>query len=122
LFKPTGFGSVPFNFLGQKPVQTGLAQFFSGFFCLDLVRLGFFGFRLIKPKPNRTGQFFLSFNRFNRFFSRFGFFGYLFFGFLGLIDFFIFLLTPTLLYIYFIIIFNLKIIFIFIFIDIHYYP
>jgi hypothetical protein len=47
------FGSV---FLGQKPVQTGLARFF-------LVWLGFFpgfffvsvrfGFLLTKPKPNR---------------------------------------------------------------------
>jgi hypothetical protein len=60
------------DFLGRKPVQTGLArffrlwlgffglarffqfgsvlaQFFSGFFS---VRFGFFGFLLIKPKPN----------------------------------------------------------------------
>jgi len=28
--KPTGFGSVRFGFLGQKPVQTGLAQFWLG--------------------------------------------------------------------------------------------
>jgi len=42
------------------------------------VRFGFFSFRLIKPKPNRTGRFFQNFNRFNRFFSRFGFFGYFF--------------------------------------------
>jgi hypothetical protein len=26
--KPTSFGSVRFGFLGQKPVQTGLARFF----------------------------------------------------------------------------------------------
>jgi hypothetical protein len=36
-FKPTGFSSV--WFLGQKPVQTGLARFFSG-----LARLFLFGF------------------------------------------------------------------------------
>jgi hypothetical protein len=33
-----------------------------------LVRFGFFGFLLIKPKPNRTGRFFQKFNRFNQFF------------------------------------------------------
>jgi len=44
------FGSV--QFLGKKPVQTGLARFFSGFFFVS-VRFGFFGFLLIKPKPNR---------------------------------------------------------------------
>ena len=95
------FGSV---FLGQKPVQTGLARFFRfwlGFFGLApfwlgfsglarlfsgflsvLVRFGsvrFFRFFLIKPKPNRTGWFFQKYNRFNRFFFRFGFFGYFFF-------------------------------------------
>ena len=43
-FKLTGFDSVRFNFLGQKPVQTGLARFFPVFF----------RFRLIKPKPNRS--------------------------------------------------------------------
>ena len=111
------FGSV---FLGQKPVQTGLARFFRfwlGFFGLApfwlgfsglarlfsgflsvLVRFGsvrFFRFFLIKPKPNRTGWFFQKYNRFNRFFFRFGFFGYFFFsGFLGLIGFPVFLLTP----------------------------
>jgi hypothetical protein len=65
------FGSV---FLGQKPVQTGLARFsrfwlgffrfwlgffglarswlgFFGFFSVS-VRFGFFGFLVIKPKPN----------------------------------------------------------------------
>jgi hypothetical protein len=52
----------------------------------------FFGFRLIKPKPNRTGRFF---KNSNRFFSQFGFFGYFFSGFLNLIGFSIFLLTPV---------------------------
>jgi hypothetical protein len=69
LFKPTGFGSVRFGFLEQKPVQTGLAWFFwfgsvwLGFFWFDLVfflvffgsgsvQFGFFGSRL--KKPNRS--------------------------------------------------------------------
>jgi hypothetical protein len=52
-FKPTGFGSVRFGFVEQKPVQTGLARFFS-----VRVRFGFFGSRFKKPKPNRTGRFF----------------------------------------------------------------
>jgi hypothetical protein len=87
--KPTGFGSVRFSFLGKKPVQNGLAQFFR--FCLDFfrfgsvfpallgfsglarffflvfsvsVRFGFFSFLLIKSNPNRTGWFFQNFNRF----------------------------------------------------------
>ena len=78
-FKKTETGSnrpvsVRFGFLGQKPVQTGLARFFRfwlgffglarffqvwlGFFGLGSVRLGFLGFLLIKLKPNRTGRFF----------------------------------------------------------------
>jgi len=73
------FGSV---FLGQKPVQTGLARFWLGFFSSFLsvsVRFGFFGFLVIKPKPNRTGQFFQKFNRFNRFFFSVQFFQLFFF-------------------------------------------
>jgi hypothetical protein len=79
--KLTGFGSV--RFLGQKPVQTGLARFFwfwLGFFWFWLgfsvwlgffpgffpVRFGFFSFLLIKLKPNRP--VFSNFNRFNRVF------------------------------------------------------
>jgi hypothetical protein len=54
-----------------------LARFFSGFF-----RFGFFGFLLIKPKPNQTGWFFQNFNRFNRFFS------VIFFGLIGFSIFF----------------------------------
>ena len=95
-FKKTETGSnqpvsVRFGFLGKnrfKPVcsvfQFGsvLARFFS-------VSV-WFGFLLIKPKPNRTGRFF---QKFNRFFFRFGFFGYFFSGFLGLIGFLVFLLT-----------------------------
>ena len=61
------FGSVFSFWLGFLPVWLG-------FFRLGSVRFGFFGFRFIKPKPNRTGLFFQNFNRFNRFFSRFGFF------------------------------------------------
>jgi len=105
-FKLTGFSSV--RFLEQKPVQTGLtrffpvwlgfglvfsglARFFSCFFWFGF-GFGFFGFKLIKPKPNWTGQFFQNFNRFNLFFSRLGFFGYCFSGFLS---FSILLLTTT---------------------------
>ena len=51
------------GFIGKKPVQTGLARFFS-----VSVRFGFFSFLLMKPKPNRTGLFFQNFNRFNQFF------------------------------------------------------
>jgi len=100
--------SVRFGlFFGQKPVQIDLAQFFQfgsvflfwlGFFrffsCLGSVRFGFFGFRLIKPKHNRTGRFFQNFNLFNQFFSLFGFFGYCFFDFLGLIGFLVFFIHP----------------------------
>ena len=94
------FGSV---FLGQKPVQTGLArffqfwlgflgfgsvfsvwlgfsglaQFFSGFLSVS-VQFGSFGFLFIKPKPNRTSRFFQKFNRFNRFFFSVGFFRFFF--------------------------------------------
>jgi hypothetical protein len=57
------FSSFRFGFLGQNPVQTGfgsvffgLAWFFSGLarFFSVWVRFGFFGFRLIKLKPNRS--------------------------------------------------------------------
>jgi len=47
------FGSVSARFFA------GLTWFFSVW-----VRFGFFSFRLIKPKPNRTGWFFQNFNRF----------------------------------------------------------
>ena len=42
------------------------------------VRFGWIGFRLWKPKPNRTGIFLWFFNRLIRFFFLFGFFGYFF--------------------------------------------
>jgi len=76
--KPTGFGSVRFfraktgsNLFGSVfPVFSVLARFFSvwlgffsGFFSIS-VRFGFFGFLVIKPKPNLTGRFFQKFNRF----------------------------------------------------------
>jgi len=41
----------------------------------------FFGFRLIKPKPNRTGRFLKNSNRFNRFFFTVRFFRLFFFRF-----------------------------------------
>jgi len=61
--KPGQTDRFRFGFLGKKPVQTGLARFFRfwlGFFLFwfGSVRFGFFGFLLIKPKPNRTGWFF----------------------------------------------------------------
>jgi hypothetical protein len=82
-----------FGFLGQKPVQTGLARFFLvwlGFFpvWLGSVQFGFFGFRLIKPKPNQTGQFFQNFNRFNQFFFTVQFFRLFFFRFSWFFGFF----------------------------------
>jgi hypothetical protein len=63
-FKPTGFGSV---FLDKNQffwfclVWIRFCSVFSVLLCLDSVRFGFFGFRLIKPKPNRIGQFFQNF-------------------------------------------------------------
>jgi hypothetical protein len=102
-FKPTGFSSVRFSFLEQKPVWLGffgLARFFPvwlGFgsvfsvlarfgsvFCpvfFGSVRLGFSGSRLKKPKPNRTGRFFQNFNRLIRFFFTVRFFRLFFFRF-----------------------------------------
>jgi hypothetical protein len=88
LKKPKPFQIDLFRFGLVFLDKTGLAGFFSG-----LVRFGFFSFRLIKPKPNRTSWFF---QNFNRFFSRFGFFDYFFPDFLG---FLVFLLTPII-YIY----------------------
>jgi len=89
-----GFFRFWLGFSGLARFRLGLAQFFSGFLSVS-VRFGFFGFLVIKPKPNRTGRFFQKFNRFNWFFFRFGFFGYFFSGFLGLIGFPVFLLTPN---------------------------
>ena len=57
----------------------GFFLFILGFFLnagmVEPVRFGSIGFRLWKPKPNRTGIFSNYSNRFNRFFSRFSFFG-----------------------------------------------
>jgi hypothetical protein len=47
------------------------------------VRFGFFCFLFIKPKPNRTDQFFQKINRFNRFFFSVRFFRLFFFRFSG---------------------------------------
>jgi len=106
-FKPTDFGSVRLGFLGQKPVQTGLARFFwffpvcLSFFGFGLVFPGFFCFEFglvfsVSGLWNRTDRFF---QNFNRFFSRFGFFDYFFPDFLGLIGFLVFLLTHIYIYI-----------------------
>ena len=70
----------------------GLARFFrfwlgflgfgSGFFPVFYrFRFGFFGFLVIKPKPNRTGRFFQKFNRIDRFFFSVRFFQLFFFWF-----------------------------------------
>jgi len=78
------FGSI---FLEQKPVQTGLARFFSGFFCLGSVR--FFQFQAYKTEPNRS-----VFLNSNRFFFMIQFFRLFFFSdFLGLIGFSVFFLN-----------------------------
>jgi hypothetical protein len=74
-FKPTGFR---FGFSGRnrfKPVLLGFFRFVSVFFGLGW--FGFFSFRLIKPKLNRTepaGVFKILISLIG-FFSRFGFFG-----------------------------------------------
>jgi len=86
------FGSV---FFDLARFLFGLARFFL-FFGLGLVRFGIFGFKLIKPKPNRTGQFFFKILiGLIGFFSQFDFLGYFFSSFLGFISFSVFLLTPT---------------------------
>jgi hypothetical protein len=53
----TGFGSIRFFRIKIESNRFG-SVFLFGF---DSVRFGFFGFRLIKPKPNGTGQFFSKF-------------------------------------------------------------
>jgi hypothetical protein len=69
--KPVQTDRFRFGFLGHKPVQTGLARFFFGF---GSVQFGFFGFRLIKPKPNRTGRVFFTIRFFLLFFFQFSWF------------------------------------------------
>jgi hypothetical protein len=44
--------SIRLSFLEQKPVQIGLTWFFSVWLGFFRFRFGFFGFRLVKPKPN----------------------------------------------------------------------
>jgi len=62
--------------------------FFLVFFSLDSIRFGFFGFKLIKLKPNRTDWFFQNFNQF--FFTVWFFRLFFFSGFLDFLDFSIF--------------------------------
>ena len=104
--------SVRFGFLGKKPVQTSLDRFFwfwlgflslarffwfgSVFFPVFSVSVRFFGFLLIKPKPNRTCRFFQNFNRFNRFFFSVRFFWLFFFQFSQFNRFFCFFCSPLL--------------------------
>jgi len=82
--KPTGFGSVRF-FLGQKPVQTGLARFLS-------VSVRFFWFFVYKTEP---AGFFKNLIGLIGFFFGSVFSVIFFSGFLGLIGFPVFLLTPS---------------------------
>jgi hypothetical protein len=61
-FKPTGFGLVWFfrtktgsnRFGSVFSVLLGFSRFGSVFFSLGSVQFSFFGFRLIKPKPNQS--------------------------------------------------------------------
>ena len=83
------FGLVFSVWLDFGSVFSGLVRFFSlarlfwfgSVFFSVLVQFGFFDFRLIKPKPNRTGRFFQNFNQFNRFFFTVWFFQLFFFQF-----------------------------------------
>jgi len=77
-----GLVSVQFNFFSSVIL----------YFLTKTVRLRFFGFGLMKSKPNRTEYFFKYSNWFIRFFSWFDFFSY-FFCFLGLICFSVFLVN-----------------------------
>ena len=90
--KPVQTDRFRFGFLGQKPIQTGLTQFFclawfSVFFPVFSiwVQFVFFYFRLIKLKPNRTEPISFFKNLINVFLR---------FDFLDLISFLV-LLTPT---------------------------
>jgi len=77
------FGLVWFGYFGEKTGSNRLGSFFPGLarFYSSLVWFGFFCFRLINPKPNRTDWFFFTvrffqllffqFSRFNQFFSFF---------------------------------------------------
>ena len=90
------FGSV--SVLGSNQfdlVFFGLALFLSGlaWFFSVWVWFGFFSFWLIKPKPNRTGQFF---QNFNRFFFTVRFFRLFFFQFSRFNQFFDFFFHPLL--------------------------
>jgi len=77
----SGFGSV-FSILARFLRFGSVFRFGSGFFPVFCrFRFGFFGFLVIKPKPNRTGRFFQKFNRFNRFFFSVRFFQLFFFRF-----------------------------------------
>ena len=81
----SGFGSVFFGLARFFRFGSVLARFFRfGSVCFLVFcrfRFGFFGFLLIKPKPNRTGRFFQKCNRFNRFFFSVRFFRFFFFRF-----------------------------------------
>ena len=73
-----GFGLVFLVLLAFLSVWLG---FLTVFLSLGSVRFVFFCFRLIKPKPNRTGWFFQNFNRFFFTIWFFRLFVFWFFGF-----------------------------------------
>ena len=87
------FGSVFRFWLGFL----GFFRFWLGFLSVS-VRFGFFGFLLIKPKPNRTGRFFQKFNRFIRVFFSVRFFRLFFFRFSRFNRFFSFFPRPTVMF------------------------
>ena len=62
-----------------KSLEMAFIVFF--FYWTGSVLFGFFGLKLTKPKPNRTGQFLKNSNRFNRFFFTVWFFRLFFFQF-----------------------------------------
>jgi hypothetical protein len=101
--KPVQTDRFRFGSLEKKPVQTGLARFWLGFFSLARFFSGFFlvrfGSVFLVPglkNQNRTEPvgFFKILIGLIGFFLRFGFFGYFFSGFLGLIGFSVFLNAP----------------------------
>jgi len=83
----------------NQPVSVRLRYFEKNRFKLGSARF-FFGLGSVRfccsVKPNRTGWFFQNSNRFNWFFFTVLFFWLFLSSFLGLIDFSVFLLTPSL--------------------------
>jgi hypothetical protein len=88
----TGFGSVRFFRTKTDSNRFGSGFWFGsvfsvwlGFFRFGFGSVRFFGFKLIKPKPNRISRFI---QNFNRFFLQFSFFSYFFLDFFSFLVFF----------------------------------